>query len=55
MHELPHVGRLAVVMAVLAAGTCSAAEDFRPPDIVRLGNALGITTLSVKEFLDCLE
>jgi energy-coupling factor transport system ATP-binding protein len=26
-----------------------------PPDIVRLSNALGVTTLSVEEFMDCLE
>jgi len=26
-----------------------------PPDIVRLGNALGLTTLSIEEFLYCLE
>ena len=26
-----------------------------PPDIVRLGNALGVTTLSLEEFKYCLE
>ena len=29
--------------------------SLRPPDIVRLGNSLGVTTLSVEEFMECLE
>ena len=58
-----HLGRLLVELGKIDGSTHEVFEkeallkeaSLLPPDIVKLGNALGVTTLTLEEFNYCLE